>query len=176
MFALSRGHEVAEVDHSKPPPNVDFLLILSEFSHRLLVVDRCGERGVLPFLMKQLPEGQFKRIQDGRLAGWQPLLTYFKITQPNKGSVIPTSGGKGRKRTQKGNYKSRAILLSEHCIIHEGDTSSRPSKAPRIETTPTGSEHGSEEGGGEGLSVSPPPITEGPKTRGRGQHKAVHEA
>ena len=98
VFAMSRHETTGEVDHSKPPPHVDFLLILAEFSHRLLVVDRCGERGVLPFLMKQLPEGQFKRILAGKMAGWDPLVAYFKITQPNKGTVATAVGAKGRKR------------------------------------------------------------------------------
>ena len=103
MFSMSR-HETAgqAVNHSKPPPHLDFLTVLSEFSHRLLMVDRCGERGVLPFLLKQLPEGQLKRIQDSKLPGWEPLLAYFRVTQPNKGGAATAAGGRGRKRVAKG--------------------------------------------------------------------------
>ena len=96
MFAMSRHKASGQVNHSKPPPNLDFLVLLSEFSHRLLMVDRCGERGVLPFLMKQLPEGQFKRIQEGKLPGWGPLISYFKVTQPS------TVGAKGKKKGVRG--------------------------------------------------------------------------
>lgn len=99
MFTMSRHGVSGQVNHSKPPPNLDFLYILTEFSHRLLMVDRTGERGVLPFLMKQLPQGQFKRIEEGKLAGWEPLMTYFRVT---KGSVAPTVGSKGKKRPPKG--------------------------------------------------------------------------
>ena len=54
--------------------------------------------------------------------------------------------------------------------------SARPSKIPRIDATPPGSEGGSEEGGSE--SGSPAPVPEGRKTRGRGQQRKplAHEA
>ena len=99
MFSMSRQATTGQVNHSKPPPNLDFLLILSEFSHRLLMVDRSGDRGVLPFLMKQLPEGQFKRIQEKKSGGWEPLLTYYGIT---RGGVAANVGTRGRKRGPKG--------------------------------------------------------------------------
>lgn len=102
MFAMSRHNVSGSVDHTKPPPNLEFLSILSEFSPRLLMVDRCGERGVLPFLLKQLPEGQFKLIQQGKFTGWEPLLAYFRATQPNKGGVVTNKGGAARKRAAKG--------------------------------------------------------------------------
>ncbi len=103
MFSMFRQEAPGQpVNHAKPPPNLDFLYVLSEFSHRLLMVDRCGERGVLPFLLKQLPEGQFKRIQDSKLPGWDPLIAYFRITQPNKGGVATAAGGRGRKRVARG--------------------------------------------------------------------------
>lgn len=99
MFSMSRQTTSGQVNHSKPPPHLDFLLILMEFSHRLLMVDRSGERGVLPFLMKQLPEGQFKRIQEKKLASWEPLLAYYAIT---RGGVASNVGSKGKKRAAKG--------------------------------------------------------------------------
>ena len=39
-------------DHTPgtPPPQIDFLAILGEFSNRLLEVDRTGKKGVLVYL------------------------------------------------------------------------------------------------------------------------------
>ena len=102
MFAMARHKTSGSVNYAKPPPNLDFLMLLSEFSHRLLMVDRCGERGVLPFLMKQLPQGQFQQIQEGKMKGWAPLLAYFKVTNPNKGGGATAVGPKGRKRGTRG--------------------------------------------------------------------------
>ena len=98
LFALSRQGSGKKVDYNKPPPHLNFLFILAEFSHRLLAVDRSGERGVLPFLMKQLPEGQFKRIKGGKCAGWDALLAYYRSTGLSKSGVAPTPVKKGRKR------------------------------------------------------------------------------
>lgn len=48
-FALSRpdSHTVAD---GTPPPYVDFLSVLGEFSNRLLEVDKTGKKGVLVYL------------------------------------------------------------------------------------------------------------------------------
>lgn len=103
VFSMSRETKRSgPVDHSKPPPHLDFLFILVEFSHRLLVVDRCGDKGVLPFLTKQLPEGRFKKIQEEKPASWEPLITYYQVTRPNKGGVAFSAGNKGKKRPLKG--------------------------------------------------------------------------
>lgn len=105
VFAMSRnlpqpvvGQEV-RVDFNKPPPHINFLYILSEFSHRLLAIDRSGERGIIPFLMKQLPEGHYKRVKEGRIPGWDALVAYHRNTQVVKGPVPAASQSRrGRKR------------------------------------------------------------------------------
>ena len=169
---MSRHSRTGQVNHTKPPPHLDFLLVLTEFSQRLLMVDRSGEKGVLPFLMKQLPEGQFRSIQEGRLSGWDPLLTYFAAT---KGGVAANVGAKGKKRAQRGMRLLYFYGVWFHCDVilgGEGVAMGRPpTKAPRLEATPTGSEGGSEEGGSESGSPPPPVASEGRRTRGRGQQR-----
>ena len=46
-FALSHPEGLVE---GAPPPYVDFLSVLGEFSNRLLEVDKTGKKGVLVFL------------------------------------------------------------------------------------------------------------------------------
>lgn len=174
------------VDHSKPPPHLDFLFILVEFSHRLLVVDRCGDKGVLPFLTKQLPEGRFKKIQEEKPASWEPLITYYQVTRPNKGGVAFSAGNKGKKRPLKGESAlGGAEIYGDqqspffYFTGGEGWLSARPGKVPRVETTPPGSEVGSEEGGSEsGSPPAPAVVAEGRKTRRKPQQRKglVHEA
>lgn len=68
-----------------------------------------------------------------------------------------------------------SCLEVPHCIITNiegGDGGMSLRKAPRVEATPTESEVGSEEGGSERGSLSPPPVSETRKTRGRGQRVA----
>lgn len=58
VFALSKSpgkKEEEEEDPLAPPPHLDFLLVLSEFSFRLLDVDRHGNKGVIPYLKSQVP-------------------------------------------------------------------------------------------------------------------------
>ena len=169
MFAMSRHKVSGSVDHTKPPPNLDFLLILSEFSPRLLMVDRCGERGVLPFLFKQLPEGQFKQIQQGKFNGWEPLLAYFRVTQPNKGGVITHAGGVGKKRGAKGQSPLHALVTfadAAQCAAGEQLLGALARKVPR-----SGSE------GGSGGSEAGSPPAEAPVLRRGRSRKApqVHE-
>ena len=125
LFAMSRkpGELGGRVDHNKPPPHLNFLFILSEFSYRLLAVDRCGERGVIPFLMKQLPEGQLKRIKEGKFPGWDAFLAYYRNTQVTKGGVAtPLVSKKGRKRSlQKGNigcFSLCAVKYGKLLLMH----------------------------------------------------------
>lgn len=107
VFAMSRhqpptsGQE-ANVDFNQPPPHINFLYILSEFSNRLLAIDRSGDRGVVPFLMKQLPEGHYRHIKEGRVPGWDALMAYYRNTQVSK-SPVPAAmpSRRGRKRKSK---------------------------------------------------------------------------
>ncbi len=72
-----------------PPPNIDFLMILNEFSIRLLAVDRTGEKGVVSFLEKQLPGGLLTAIKDKVVQGWDSLMFYHRHT-----STVPTNKGR----------------------------------------------------------------------------------
>ena len=73
-FALQQLEDTVG-DAPTPPPNLDFLQILSEFSYRLLEVDRSGKKGVATYLEDQLPEGLWGRVEG--LAEWEPLRSYF---------------------------------------------------------------------------------------------------
>ena len=72
MFALSRPDE--DDEPLSPPPNLEFLLVLSEFSPRLLEIDRTGKKGVAVYLQGQLgeevegmPEWEALRVYQGTL-------------------------------------------------------------------------------------------------------------
>lgn len=45
-----------------PPPYVKFLTVLSEFSNRLLEVDRTGKKGVLVYLQVRMPQSGMERM------------------------------------------------------------------------------------------------------------------
>ena len=101
LFALSRPDD-EDSDPYTPPPYLDFLLVLTEFCHRLLFVDRVGENsGVLPFLIKQLPSDLVGKVRKKELRGWEPLAVYreFTLPQPTRSAMQRTN----RKRPQKGN-------------------------------------------------------------------------
>ena len=49
QFALSRPDGQPAADGA-PPPYLDFLTVLGEFSNRLLEVDKTGKKGVLVYL------------------------------------------------------------------------------------------------------------------------------
>lgn len=68
VFALSQPD--GDGDPLAPPPNLDFLLVLSEFSPRLLEVDRIGKKGVAVYLQKQLEEKVEGRVE------WDALTVY----------------------------------------------------------------------------------------------------
>lgn len=72
VFALSRPDE--DADPLSPPPNLEFLLVLSEFSPRLLEIDRTGKKGVAVYLQGQLGEGVEEEVE-GR-PEWEPLRVY----------------------------------------------------------------------------------------------------
>lgn len=100
LFALSRPDD-EESDPYTPPPYLDFLLVLTEFCHRLLFVDRVGENsGVLPFLIKQLPSDLIGKVRKKELRGWEPLAVYRELTLP--GTTVQRTN---RKRPQKGNFE-----------------------------------------------------------------------
>ncbi len=93
-----------------PPPNIDFLMILNEFSHRLLAVDRTGERGVVSFLDDQLPEGLVQCIKNKTVQGWDSLMFYHRHTSTapvNKGrttggaAAVPRPGAISQSRAKK---------------------------------------------------------------------------
>ncbi len=73
QFALSRPDD-EDTDPTSPPPNLEFLVVLSEFSFRLLDVDRTGTNGILTYLRGLLPEGVWEQLDD--LGGWEPLRVY----------------------------------------------------------------------------------------------------
>lgn len=111
QFALSgvdSDLSLAEVKEMDPPPNIDFLMILNEFSHRLLAVDRTGEKGVIAFLMEHLPEGVMTAVQNKKLEGWDSLLYYYRntsapLTGKGRPGVANTSrtAGVSQMRTRK---------------------------------------------------------------------------
>ncbi|CAI7999749.1 Cohesin subunit SA-2 [Geodia barretti] len=97
-FALTRPE-----DHTPgaPPPYIQFLSVLGEFSNRLLDVDRTGKKGVLVYLQERLGEGGWEVGRDG----WTPLHLFRNMLAGGDGSVDGRAGrgrGKGKKRTQKG--------------------------------------------------------------------------
>ena len=71
QFALSRQDGQSDTE---PPSNLEFLLVLAEFSFRLLEVDRTGRKGVLAYLETQLPEGIWEQVEG--LSDWEPLRIY----------------------------------------------------------------------------------------------------
>lgn len=72
MFALSRPNEDDEL--LSPPPNLEFLLVLSEFSPRLLEIDRIGKKGVAVYLQGQLGEGVEEEVEG--MPEWEALRVY----------------------------------------------------------------------------------------------------
>ena len=98
LFAVSRPD--TDSDPYTPPPFLDFLLVLIEFCHRLLYVDRVGENsGVLPFLIKQLPPDLIGKVRKKEIKGWESLVLYREHTLP----VVKLPPGRlSRKRPQKG--------------------------------------------------------------------------
>ena len=75
-FALEQLEDTVEGGTPVPPPNLDFLQVLSEFTYRLLEVDRTGKKGVAAYLEDQLPDGLWERVE--RLAEWEPLRSYIR--------------------------------------------------------------------------------------------------
>lgn len=101
LFALSRPGDDEDADPYTPPPYLDFLLVLTEFCHRLLYVDRVGENsGVVPFLYKQLPSDLIDKVRRKELRGWEPLAVYRDLTLPQQ--TRSTMQRTNRKRPQKG--------------------------------------------------------------------------
>ena len=101
LFALSRPDADEDSDPYVPPPYLDFLLVLTEFCHRLLFVDRVGENsGVLPFLAKQLPSDLIGKVRRKELQGWEPLAVYRSLTLPQQTRSATQRGN--RKRPQRG--------------------------------------------------------------------------
>lgn len=72
MFALSRPNE--DDEPLSPPPNLEFLLVLSEFSPRLLEIDRIGKKGVAVYLQGQLGEGVEEEVEG--VPEWEALRLY----------------------------------------------------------------------------------------------------
>ena len=72
MFALSRPNE--DDEPLSPPPNLEFLLVLSEFSPRLLEIDRIGKKGVAVYLQGQLGEGVEEEVEG--MPEWEALRMY----------------------------------------------------------------------------------------------------
>ena len=72
MFALSRPNE--DDEPLSTPPNLEFLLVLSEFSPRLLEIDRIGKKGVAVYLQGQLGEGVEEEVEG--MPGWEALRLY----------------------------------------------------------------------------------------------------
>ena len=72
MFALSRPNE--DDEPLSPPPNLEFLLVLSEFSPRLLEIDRIGKKGVAVYLQGQLGEGVEEEVEG--VPEWEALRSY----------------------------------------------------------------------------------------------------
>ena len=68
QFALSEQHED---DPMVPPPNLSFLLVLSEFTFRLILVEK---RSLLQLLHSQLPRGHYQRVE--ALPEWDALRAY----------------------------------------------------------------------------------------------------
>ena len=71
-----------ELDADNPPPHLDFLEVVSEFSYHLIDVDR---RGVLAFLQGQLPQGIMEKVEKD--PAWKSLTVFRKIL------VDPDHGG-----------------------------------------------------------------------------------
>lgn len=117
MFAitgLDADPETDEFESAEPPPNLDFLVILNEFSHRLLMVDRTGDKGVIPFLKEHLPNGLIEAIQDKRLEGWGSLLTYYRNTsspQLGKGRGIPVQAIGGTRVVSQSRARKRPLKV-----------------------------------------------------------------
>ena len=102
LFAVSRPDPESD-DPYIPPPYLDFLLILIEFCHRLLFVDRVGENsGVLPFLCKQLPPDLIGKVRKKELRGWESLALYREHCLPVVNKTVASRFN--RKRPQKGVY------------------------------------------------------------------------
>ena len=72
MFALSRPNE--DDEPLSPPLNLEFLLVLSEFSPRLLEIDRTGKKGVAVYLQSQLGEGVEEEVEG--MPEWEALRVY----------------------------------------------------------------------------------------------------
>ncbi len=105
-----------EVLAMDPPPNIDFLMILNEFSPRLLAVDRTGEKGVISFLESQLPNGLMEAVKEKMVEGWDSLMFYHRHTSTVSSSkgrtpgitiavTRPVSQSRARKRPLKINGK-----------------------------------------------------------------------
>ena len=75
-FALEQLEDTVEGDTPTPPPNLDFLQVLSEFIYRLLEVDRTGKKGVAAYLEDQLPAGLLERVEG--MAEWEPLRAFIR--------------------------------------------------------------------------------------------------
>lgn len=114
LFALTR-HDVEDCDPYTPPPYLDFLLVLTEFCHRLLYVDRVGENsGVLPFLCKQLPQGLMEKVKKKKLKGWESLAVYREFTLPPTNRAAMQRGN--RKRSQKGTHNMITHQVTNNII------------------------------------------------------------
>ena len=114
LFALSRPGDNEDADPYTPPPYLDFLLVLTEFCHRLLYVDRVGENsGVVPFLFKQLPSDLIDKVRRKELRGWEPLAIYRDLTLPQQ--TRSAMQRTNRKRPQRGN---NFYLICKYQEIH----------------------------------------------------------
>lgn len=143
QFALS-GLEcdftVEELKDVDPPSNVDFFMILNEFSHRLLAVDRTGKTGVISFLNEQLPEGVIKAIQHKKLQGWDSLLIYYKNTATSQvGKGRPIGGGTVARPSVVSHSRARKRPLKITDSASGDSSIFQPPKLSRIEGTPPSS-------------------------------------
>ncbi len=93
LTGLDSSLTLDELDDMDPPPNIDFLMVLNEFSHRLLALDRTGEKGVVSFLDQQLPEGLMLSIKNKKTQGWDSLMFYHRHTSTAPVNKGRTTGG-----------------------------------------------------------------------------------
>ena len=78
------------------------------------MVDRTGEKGVIPFLKEHLPNGLIEAIQAKRLDGWGSLLAYYRTTstpQFGKGRGIPVQATGGTRVVSQSRARKRPLKV-----------------------------------------------------------------
>lgn len=96
LFAVTIPENM-ELDPSRPPPNLPYLEILSEFTNKLLKQDK---KLVLTFLERRLQAG----MPSSRGEDWQPLLLYRNSLLHGETDQVPVTSKRAYTRRRKDHH------------------------------------------------------------------------